>query len=142
MVPLPIVDFPVDRPGLGGAGAHVQQQVEVPVQHLNGKEVHLEDLRALGVLHLLGLAVAKEEQAVGLGGAEVEGDGAGLFGVPLAEGDVGLRRLEGDGVQGGDILALEGHHPVHLHLHVSLLSQPGQLQPHIIVLIHNLFFVF
>lgn len=42
MVPLSVVDLLVDGPGLGGAWAHVQQQVQVAVQHLDGKEVHLQ----------------------------------------------------------------------------------------------------
>lgn len=41
MIPLSVVDLPVDGLGLGGSRAHVQQQVQVAVQHLDGEEIHL-----------------------------------------------------------------------------------------------------
>lgn len=139
MVPLAVIHLLIDCPGLCGSRAHVQQQVQMAVQHLNGKEVHLESLGALGVLGLLlGLAVAEEEEAVGLGGAEVKGDGARLLGVPLVEDDEGLWRLKRDGVQSGYVLALEGHGAVDLHLGIAQLGQPGQLKSHIVVFVHNL----
>ena len=139
MVPFAVIDFLVDRLGLCGSRAHVQQQVQMAVQHLDGKEVHLESLGVLGILPLLlGLAMAEEEKAVGLCGAEVKGDGARLLGVPLVEDDIGLWRLEGDGVQSGHVLTLKGHGTVDLHLGVTLPGQPGQLQSHVIVFVHNL----
>lgn len=139
MVPLAVIDFLIDCPGFCGSGAHVQQQVQVAIQHLNGKEVHLESLRTLGILRLLfGLAVAEEEQAVGLRGAEVERDGARLLCVPLVEYDEGLWCLERDGVQRGHVLAFEGHSAVDLHLRIAQLGKPGQLKSHVIVFVHNL----
>lgn len=139
MVPLAVIDFLIDCPGLRGSRAHVQQQVQMAIQHLNGKEVHLESLGTLGILGLLlGLAMAEEEEAVGLCGAEVEGDGARLLGVPLVEDDKRLWRLEGDGVQSGHVLALEGHGAVDLHLGITLLGHPGQLKSHVVVFVHNL----
>lgn len=99
MVPLPIIDFLIDRPGLCCSRAHVQQQEQMAIQHLDGKEVHLERLGTLGVLWLLlGLAVAEEEKAVGLSGAEVEGDGTCFLRVPLVEDDIRLWCLKCDGV--------------------------------------------
>lgn len=139
MVPLAVIDLLIDCPGFGGSRAHIQQQVQVTVQHLDGKEVHLETLGILGVFGLLlGLAVAEEQEAVGLRGAEVEGDGARLLCVPLVEDDERLGRLERDGVQSGHVLALEGHGAVDLHLQVAQLGQPGQLEPHVVVFVHNL----
>lgn len=139
MVPLAVIDFLINRLGLRGSGAHVQQQVQVAVQHLNGKEVHLERLRILGILWLLlGLAVTEEQKAVGLRGAKVKGDGARLFRVPLVEYYKRLWRLEGDGVESGHILALEGHSAMNLHLGITQLGHTGQLKPHVVVFVHNL----
>lgn len=109
------------------------------IQHLNGKEVHLETLGTLGVFGLLlGLAVAEEQEAVGFGSAKVEGDGARLLCVPLVEDDERLWRLERDGVQRGHVLALEGHGALDLHLRVAQLGQPGQFEPHVVVFVHDL----
>lgn len=69
--------------------------------------------RVLALL-LARLAVAKEHEAVGLGGPEVEGDGARLLGRPLAQSHEGLRGVKGHRVQRGHALALEGHHAAHL----------------------------
>uniref|UniRef100_A0A8C1YBN9 Uncharacterized protein n=1 Tax=Cyprinus carpio TaxID=7962 RepID=A0A8C1YBN9_CYPCA len=89
VVPFPIIDFFVDGTGFGGARAHVKQKVQVAVQHLNGKEIHLQGFGALWVFLLLrlGFSVAEEEKAIGLSGAEVEGDGTGFFGGPLVKGN-------------------------------------------------------
>uniref|UniRef100_A0A3B1J3K7 Uncharacterized protein n=2 Tax=Astyanax mexicanus TaxID=7994 RepID=A0A3B1J3K7_ASTMX len=140
MVPFSIIDLLVHSLGLGGARAHVQQEIEVSVQHLNGKEVHLHGLGAFGVflLLLLGFAVAEEQQAVGFGGAEVEGDGTGLLRRPLAERDERFGGLEGDRVQGGHVLTLESHDSAHFHLGITLFGQARQLQPHVVVLVYNL----
>uniref|UniRef100_A0A4W4FJ78 Uncharacterized protein n=1 Tax=Electrophorus electricus TaxID=8005 RepID=A0A4W4FJ78_ELEEL len=139
VVPLAVVDLLVDRPRLGGARAHVQQQIQVSVQHLDGEEVHLQCEGALGLLGLLlGPPVAEEQQAIGLRGAEVEGDGARLLGVPLVQGNEGLRGLKRDGVKSGHVLTLEGHHTMDLHLVVALQSQPGELQSHVVVFVYHL----
>lgn len=109
------------------------------IQHLNGKEIHFESLGTLGVLRLLlGLAVAEEEKAVRLCGAEVKGDGACLLSVPLVENNKRLWRLERDGVQSGHILTFKGNSSVDFHLWVIQLGQPGQLKSHIVVFVHNL----
>ena len=86
----------------------------------------LDGGRRAGVLalQLPWFPVAEEHQAVGLRGAEVEGDGARLLGRPLAQRHVGLGRVEGDGVQGGHALALEGHHPAHLGRRRSRGEEP------------------
>lgn len=89
MVPFPIIDLFVDGTGFRGARAHVEQKVQVAIQHLYGEEIHLQRLGTLGVFLLLrlGFSVTKEEQAVGLGGAEVKRDGASFFGRPLVKGN-------------------------------------------------------
>uniref|UniRef100_A0A3B1J7H7 Uncharacterized protein n=2 Tax=Astyanax mexicanus TaxID=7994 RepID=A0A3B1J7H7_ASTMX len=121
VVPFPIIHLLVDGPSLGGARTHIKQQIQMAVQHLNGEEVHLEREGALGLLGLLlGSTVAEEKKPVGFSGAEVEGDGAGLFGVPFVQRDEGFWRFESDGVQSGYVLALEGHHTVDLHLGIAL----------------------
>ena len=95
-------------------------------------------LAARGFLALLGLAVGEEDEAVGLGGAKVEGDGAHALGVPLGQADVGLGGLEGDGVQGGHVLALEDHVALDLHLGVHDAGQAGKLQTDVVVLVNHL----
>lgn len=47
MVPLAVIDLLVDCPGLCGSRAHVQQQVQMAIQHLDSKEVHFKSLRTL-----------------------------------------------------------------------------------------------
>uniref|UniRef100_A0A3B5KM80 Uncharacterized protein n=1 Tax=Takifugu rubripes TaxID=31033 RepID=A0A3B5KM80_TAKRU len=139
VVPLSIIDFLVDRPGFGGSRAHIQQQVQMAIQHLDGKEIHPGSLGNLGIFRLLlGLPVAEEQKAVGLRGAEVKRDGARLLGVPLVENYERLGCLERDGVQGSHVLTLEGHGAVDLHLGIAQLGQPGQFESHVIVFVHNL----
>lgn len=138
MVPGAVVDLCLRGLDLNCSRAHVQQQVQPPVQQLHGKEVHLVVLLALGVPAVLGLAVGEEDQPVGLGGAEVEGDGAHALGVPFGQGQVGFRRLEVDGVQRGDIFTLEDHVALEFHLGVHNAGQAGQLQPDVVVLVHHL----
>uniref|UniRef100_A0A8C5AIU4 Uncharacterized protein n=1 Tax=Gadus morhua TaxID=8049 RepID=A0A8C5AIU4_GADMO len=74
VAPLPVVDLLVAGLQLGLAGAHVYEQVQVPVQQLHGKVVRLQLPARLLLLGTLGPPVAEEQQAAGLGGAEVEGD--------------------------------------------------------------------
>lgn len=78
--------------------------------------LYLESRWRAWVLALLlaRLPVAEEHEAVGLGGPEVEGDGPGLLGRPLAQSHEGLRGVKGHRVQRGHALALEGHHSAHL----------------------------
>lgn len=109
------------------------------IQHLNGKEIHLQSLGTLGILWLLlRLAMAEEEKAIGLCGAEVKGDGASLLSIPFVEDDKRLGRLKCNGVQSGHILTLEGHGTMDFHLGVTLSGQPGKLKSHIVVFVHNL----
>lgn len=82
--------------------------------------------------------MGEEYQAVGFGGAEVEGDGAHALGVPFWQGQVGVRRLEVDWVKGGNIFALEYHVTLEFHLGVNNAGEPGQLQAYIVVLVHHL----
>uniref|UniRef100_A0A8C3X4C7 Uncharacterized protein n=1 Tax=Catagonus wagneri TaxID=51154 RepID=A0A8C3X4C7_9CETA len=77
VAPLAVIDLAAGCPELDAARAHVQQKVEVAVQQLHGKVVG-----PLGSAVAAGPgprppALAEEQQPVGLGGAEVKGDGAG-----------------------------------------------------------------
>lgn len=82
--------------------------------------------------------MSEEYQPVGFGGAEVKGDGAHALGVPFRQGQVGVRSLKVDGVEGGDILALEYHITLEFHLGVHDAGKAGQLQADIVVLVHHL----
>uniref|UniRef100_A0A3Q3IHZ4 Uncharacterized protein n=1 Tax=Monopterus albus TaxID=43700 RepID=A0A3Q3IHZ4_MONAL len=95
VVPGAVSDLSLCSLDLDGARAHIQEQVQPPIQQLHCKEIHLVVLLALCVPSVLGLAVGKEYQPVGLGCAEVKGDGAHTFGVPLWQGKVGVRGLKG-----------------------------------------------
>ena len=134
----------VDRPGAGlhfdGARAHVHEEEEEAVQQLHGEEVGAgqSPVGPLGLPGGLGPAVAEEQQAVGLRGAEVEGDGAGLLGGPLGQGDVGLRGVEADGVQRGDVLAAEGQVAVQRDHGGAHLGLSGELQPELAIPVHHL----
>lgn len=138
MVPVAIVDLALRGFDLDGPRAHVQQQEEAALQKFHGEEVHLVVTLATGVPSVLGLALCVEDEAIGLGGAEVEGDGAHALGVPLGEAQEGFGRLEGDGVQDGHVLALEHHVALHLHLGVRDAGQARQLKPDVVVLVHHL----
>uniref|UniRef100_A0A4W3GCI5 Uncharacterized protein n=1 Tax=Callorhinchus milii TaxID=7868 RepID=A0A4W3GCI5_CALMI len=138
MTPIPVVDLLVGGFDLDAPGAHVEEEEEVAIEELHGKVVGL--LGGLGTPFLLPpvAPVAEEEEAVGFGGAEVEGDGARLLGVPPGQRDVGLGGLEGHGVQRCHVLAPENQVTVDLHLGVPLLGQPRQLQLEVIVLVDHL----
>lgn len=138
MVPGAIVDFSLRGFDLDGAGAHVQHQEQSSVQKLHREEVHLVVLQGLRVTSVLRFAVGEEDQPVGFGGAEVEGDGAHTLGVPLGQRQEGVGGLEIDGVQGGDVLALEDHVALEFHLWVHNAGEARQLQADIVVLVHHL----
>uniref|UniRef100_A0A3Q1K7D1 Uncharacterized protein n=1 Tax=Anabas testudineus TaxID=64144 RepID=A0A3Q1K7D1_ANATE len=139
VVPIAIINLLINGLGLCGSRAHIQQQVEMSIQHLNSKEIHLESLGTLGVLRLLlRLAVAEEKKAIGLCGAEVKGDGAGLLGIPFVEDDIRLGRFKCNWVQSGHILTLKGHSAMDFHFGITLSGQSGQLKSHIVVFVHNL----
>uniref|UniRef100_A0A3Q1C5X5 Uncharacterized protein n=2 Tax=Amphiprion TaxID=80969 RepID=A0A3Q1C5X5_AMPOC len=123
MVPGAIVDFSLCGLDLDGAGAHVQQQVQPSIQQLHCKEVHFVVLLALRIPPVLRFTVCEQYQPVGFGGAEIEGDGAHAFGVPLRQGQVGIRCLKVDGVEGGNVLALEDHVTLEFHLGVHNTSK-------------------
>uniref|UniRef100_A0A3P8YAK9 Secreted protein n=1 Tax=Esox lucius TaxID=8010 RepID=A0A3P8YAK9_ESOLU len=120
MAPLSVVHLLVAGLQLDAPRAHVHQQVEEPVQELHGKVVGLHVPAQLRLFGPVGSAVTEQEQAAGLRGAEVEGDGARFLGVPLGQGDEGLRGLKGDGVQGGHVLAAEDQVAVQADFRVSL----------------------
>lgn len=82
--------------------------------------------------------MSEEDQAIGLSGAEVKGDGAHAFGVPFGQADVSLRGLKVDGVQCSHILTLEYNFPVDFHLGVPNPGQARQLQTDVIILINDL----
>lgn len=138
MVPGAIVDLGLRGLYLDGSGAHIQQQVEPSVKQLHGKEVHLVILLAFRVPPVLSLAMGEEDQAIGLGGAEVEGDGAYTLGVPLWQCQVGLWRLEVDGVKRGNILTFKHNVALELHLGVDDAGQAGQFQSDVVVFVHHL----
>lgn len=82
--------------------------------------------------------MGEEYQTVGFGGAEVKGDGAHALGVPFRQGQVGIRGLKVDGVEGGNIFALEGYVTLEFHLGVHNTGKAGQLQANVIVLVYHL----
>jgi len=82
--------------------------------------------------------VGEEDEAVGLGGAEIKRNGSHPLGVPFGEADVGLGCLKRNGVQSGHVLTLVGHLALDLHLGVQESSHSGQLEADVIVFIHHL----
>uniref|UniRef100_A0A3P8U2H0 Uncharacterized protein n=1 Tax=Amphiprion percula TaxID=161767 RepID=A0A3P8U2H0_AMPPE len=98
MIPFSIVDL--------------SQQVQVPIQHLNGKKIHL--CSWVFALLLSGFAMTEKHQPIWLCSPEVKRDGSCLLRRPLAQCHKRLRRIEGDGVQRCYTLALKGHHPTYL----------------------------
>lgn len=107
MAPFPVVDLLVAGLQLCFSRAHINQQVQIPIQQLHGKVISLQLPTGLLLFGALRAAVAEQQESAGLRSAEVEGDRARLLGVPLWQGDVGLGGLEGDGVQGRHVLAAE-----------------------------------
>uniref|UniRef100_A0A8C6PHQ5 Uncharacterized protein n=1 Tax=Nothobranchius furzeri TaxID=105023 RepID=A0A8C6PHQ5_NOTFU len=92
VAPLAIVQPLVAGFNLDAAGAHVHDQVDKPVQQLHGKEVSA----GLPVgQRTLQVAMAEEQHAVGLCGAEVKRNGACLLGVPPGQRQVGRRHVKG-----------------------------------------------
>uniref|UniRef100_A0A3Q1J2T6 Uncharacterized protein n=1 Tax=Anabas testudineus TaxID=64144 RepID=A0A3Q1J2T6_ANATE len=107
MAPVPIIDLLVAGLQLRFARAHIDQQVQIPIQELHGKVVSLQFPARFLLFGSLRAAVAEQQETAGLCGAEVEGDGSRLLGVPLGQGYVGLGGLKGDWVQGCHVLAAE-----------------------------------
>uniref|UniRef100_A0A3P8TE19 Uncharacterized protein n=1 Tax=Amphiprion percula TaxID=161767 RepID=A0A3P8TE19_AMPPE len=83
MAPFPIIDLLVAGFELCFPGAHIDQQVQIPVQKLHGKVISLELPTGLLLFRTLRAAVAKQQKAAGLCSAEVKGDRSCLLGVPL-----------------------------------------------------------
>lgn len=82
--------------------------------------------------------MGEEYQPVGFGGAEVKGDGAHTLGVPFWQGQIGIRGLEVDGVECGNVFALKDHIALKFHLWVDNTGEAGELQADVIILVHHL----
>lgn len=138
MAPFPIVDLLVAGFKFGFPRAHVNEQIQIPIQKLHCKVICFQLPARLLLLGGLWAAMAEQQEATGLRCAEVEGDGACLLSVPLGQGDEGLRGLEGDWVQGRNILAAEHQVTIQSDFGISLDGQAGELQLEIIVLVDHL----
>lgn len=125
MAPFPVIDLLVAGLQLCFSGAHVNQQVQIPVQQLHGEVISLQLPAGLLLFGALRAAVAEQKESAGLRGTEVEGDGARLLGVPLGQRDVGLGGIEGDGVQGCHVLAAKHQVTIQGYFGVPLDGQPG-----------------
>lgn len=90
------------------------------------------------IFALLGFAMGKEDESIGLSRTEIERDGSHPLGVPLGETDIGLRGFERNWVKGSHIFTLVGYLTLDFHLGVHNSSQTGQLKTDVIVLIHYL----
>uniref|UniRef100_A0A8C6IKB8 Uncharacterized protein n=1 Tax=Mus spicilegus TaxID=10103 RepID=A0A8C6IKB8_MUSSI len=127
MVPFPIIGFLLSGLHFDGARAHVKQQIQVAIKKFHSKEVNFCVLLAPDIFPFLRLPVSEENQAVGLSGAKVKGNGAHTFGVPLGQADVSLWGLKVDGIQCGHVLTLEHNFTIDFHLGVSNPGQARQL---------------
>uniref|UniRef100_A0A3Q4BT50 Uncharacterized protein n=1 Tax=Mola mola TaxID=94237 RepID=A0A3Q4BT50_MOLML len=121
MAPLANIQSLVTGFHLNAPGAHIHDQVQKSIQQLYGEEVG----SGLSVgLRPLQAAVAEQQQAAGLRGAEVVRYGARPLCVPLGQRQESRRRVEGDRLQGFHILAAEYQVAMDTYLRVSLFSQP------------------
>lgn len=135
MAPLAIIQSLVTGFHLDAARAHIHDQVEKSIQKLNGEEVS----PGLPVgLRTLKAAMAEQQQAAGLCGAEVKRYGARLLCVPPGQCQEGKRCVEGDGLQGLHVLAAEDQVTMDTDLRVPLFSQPRQFQSKLIILVDHL----
>lgn len=82
--------------------------------------------------------MGEEDESVGFGGPEIEGDGADPLGIPLGQAEVGIRALKVDWVQGGYVFTLKHHFPLELHLGVYDAGQTGELQTDVVILVDHL----
>lgn len=120
MAPLAIIKPLVAGFHLYAARAHIHDQVKEAIQQLHGEEVG----PGLPVgPRALQAAVAEQQQARGLRGAEVKRYGARLLCVPPGQCQVGGRRVEGDRLQGFHVLAAEFQVTMDTDLRVLLFSQ-------------------
>uniref|UniRef100_A0A8C9YYC0 Uncharacterized protein n=1 Tax=Sander lucioperca TaxID=283035 RepID=A0A8C9YYC0_SANLU len=124
MAPFPIIDLLVTSLQLCFPRAHIDQQVQIPLQQLHGKVISLQLPTRLLLFGTLRTAVAEQQEPAGLRSAEVEGDRSRLLGVPLGQGDVGLGGLKGDGVQGRHVLAAKHQVTIQGDFRVTLDGQP------------------
>ncbi len=124
MAPFPVIDLLVAGLQLCLPGAHINQQVQIPVQQLHGKVISLQLPAGLLLFRALRAAVAEQQESAGLCGAEVEGDGSCLLCVPLGQRDVGLGGLKGDRVQSRHVLAAEHQVAIQGYFRVALDGQP------------------
>lgn len=121
MAPLAIIQSLVTGFHFDAPRAHIHDQVEKSIHQLYGKEVS----PGLSVrLRTLQAAMAEQQQAAGLCGAEVKRYGAHLLCVPPGQRQAGRRCVEGDRLQCFHILAAEYQVTMDTDLRVSLLSQP------------------
>uniref|UniRef100_A0A8C9Y9I4 Uncharacterized protein n=1 Tax=Sander lucioperca TaxID=283035 RepID=A0A8C9Y9I4_SANLU len=120
MAPLAIIKPLVTGFHFDAARAHIHDQVKKSIQQLHGEEVS----PGLPVgLYALQTAMAEQQQADGLCGAEVKRYGAYLLCVPPGQCQVGRRCVESDRLQGFHILAAEYQVTMDTDLWVSLFSQ-------------------
>lgn len=138
VAPFTIIDLLVAGLQLSFSRAHVDQQVQIPVQQLHGEVIGLQLPTRPLLFGALWAAVAEQQEPAGLGGAEVKGDGPCLLGVPLGQGDVGLWGLEGNRVQCRHVLTAEHQVAVQADFRVTLDGQPGQLQLKVVILVDHL----
>uniref|UniRef100_A0A3B3HQ76 Uncharacterized protein n=1 Tax=Oryzias latipes TaxID=8090 RepID=A0A3B3HQ76_ORYLA len=121
MAPLAIIQTLIAGFDLDAARAHVHDEVEESIQQLYGEEVGA----GLPVgLRSVQTAVAEQQQAAGLAGAEIKRNGPRLLGVPPGQRQEGGRGVEGDRLQGFHVLAAEYQVTMDTDLGVPLLSQP------------------
>uniref|UniRef100_A0A3B3UJX7 Uncharacterized protein n=1 Tax=Poecilia latipinna TaxID=48699 RepID=A0A3B3UJX7_9TELE len=106
--------------------------------HIDHKVIGLQFPPGLLLFGPLRTSVAEQQQSAGLGGAEVEGDGACLLGVPLWQRDESFGSFERDGVESRHVLAAEHQVTVQRDLRVAVDGQPGELQFEVVVLVHHL----
>uniref|UniRef100_A0A3Q3IL84 Uncharacterized protein n=1 Tax=Monopterus albus TaxID=43700 RepID=A0A3Q3IL84_MONAL len=99
-------------------------QVQITVQQLHSKVISFQLPSGFLLFGTLRAAMAEQQEAAGLCGAEVKGDRACLLGVPLRQGYEGLRGLKGDRVQGCHVLAAEHQVTVQGDFRVALNGQP------------------
>lgn len=138
MAPIPIIDLLVAGLQLCFPRAHVNQQVQIPVQQLHCEVISLQLSAGLLLFGALRSAMAEQQESAGLRGAEVKRDGARLLCVPLGQRDVGLGGLEGDRIQRCHILATEHEVSVQGNFWIPLNGKSGKLEFEVIVLVHHL----
>uniref|UniRef100_A0A673BKG7 Secreted protein n=1 Tax=Sphaeramia orbicularis TaxID=375764 RepID=A0A673BKG7_9TELE len=88
MAPFPVIDLLVAGLQLCFSRAHIDQQVQIPIQQLHGKVISLQLPPRLLLFGTLWATVAEQKKPAGLCCAEVKGDGSSFLGVPLRQRDV------------------------------------------------------